>query len=131
MPPIPASSGKANRPFPQISEIELATRLEPEDEEEERHQAAVHPLAQFQRDAGAGEVDRQSRFPERLVRRSVDVHPHQCRDGRSQQDRRPARFGAQKLAQRRLHISRPRRPSRERWCLGLGWHGVAGRRYCS
>ena len=35
----------------QLAEVELAPRLEPDDEEEERHQAAVQPLAERQLDA--------------------------------------------------------------------------------
>ena len=38
-------------PLAQLAEVELAARLEPDDEEEERHQPAVHPLAQIERDA--------------------------------------------------------------------------------
>ena len=40
-------------PLAQLAEVELAPRLQPDDEEEERHQAAVHPLAQIERDARA------------------------------------------------------------------------------
>ena len=42
--------GKASA-LAQLSEVELAPRLEPDDEEEERHQAAVDPLAQVEADA--------------------------------------------------------------------------------
>ena len=52
-------------PLAQLAEVELAARLEADDEEEERHQPAVHPLAKIQRDPRAAEVDRQLRGPER------------------------------------------------------------------
>ena len=48
-------------PLAQLAEVELAARLEPDDEEEERHQPAVHPVAQVERDARAAELDRERR----------------------------------------------------------------------
>ena len=76
MPPIPASKRQSEPPsLPQLAEVELAPRLEPDDEEEERHQPAVHPLAQVERDAVSAELDRERRLPQRVVRRRVDVHP--------------------------------------------------------
>ena len=54
---MPAERGEQRQdepaPLAQLAEVELAARLEPDDEEEERHQAAVHPLPQVERDAGS------------------------------------------------------------------------------
>ena len=83
--------------FPQLAEIELAPCLEPEDEEEERHQAAVDPLAQIERHAVSAEVDRERRPPKRVVGRLVDVDPDERGDRRSEQDGRTAGLGAKKL----------------------------------
>src|SRR5918996_627147 len=99
--------------LPKLAEVELAPRLEPDDEEEERHQPAVHPLAKRKRNARAAEVDRQRRLPQLLVRGRVDVHPDERRNRRPQQDRRAGRLGTQKLPQRRPQAARPRRPARE------------------
>ena len=98
----------------ELSQIELSSRLEPDDEEEERHQPAVHPIAKIQRDACVADVDRELRPPERVVRRRVDVHPDERGGRRGQQDRRTAGLGAEELPQRRLHAARPGRSSRER-----------------
>ena len=114
--------------LPQLAEVELASRLESDDEEEEGHQAAVHPFAEPERHPGATHLDRQRRSPHGVVRRRVDVHPHQRGDGRSEQDRRATRLGADELAQRRLEVPRPRRPLRERCRLSLGRHGAVGDR---
>jgi len=100
--------------LPQLTEVELPPCLEPDDEEEERHQAAVHPLAKIQRDPCAAEVDRQRRPPERVVGRRVDVDPDECGDRRRQEDRRAAGLGAEELSQRRLEVPRPGGPARER-----------------
>ena len=37
-------------PLSKLSYVELATRLEPDHEEEERHQSAVHPVPEVHRD---------------------------------------------------------------------------------
>ena len=45
----------------------LATRLEADDEEEERHQTAVHPVAQILPDARAADANREPRMPHGVV----------------------------------------------------------------
>jgi hypothetical protein len=70
----------------QLAEIELEPGLEPEYDEEERHQAAVDPVA-VERDGLAAEVDRQPGPPKLLVRGRVDRRPG---DGPG---RRPGPFG--------------------------------------
>ena len=94
----------------QLAEVELAARLEPDDEEEERHQPAVHPVAEIERHTGVSEADREPGRPDGRVRPAVDVHPHERDDHGQQQDRRPARLGTQKLAQRRCQVARPGSP---------------------
>ena len=127
MPPI-AGQQRQREPPPlaQLAEVELAPRLEPDDEEEERHQAAVDPLAQVERDAGVAEVDRERRRPERVVRRRVDVHPDERGDRRGEQDRGAAGLRAQELAQRRLEAPRPRRPPGEARRLRVVGHRTVG-----
>ncbi len=44
-------------PLPQFAHVELASGLQAEDKEKERHQSAIHPLAQVQRHPAAGEPD--------------------------------------------------------------------------
>jgi hypothetical protein len=100
-------------PLTQLAEVEFAPRLQTDHEEEERHQPAVHPLAQRQLEAPAPERERQLGPPELLVGRRVDVHPDQRGDGGHEDDRGPARLGSQELAQRRLEPADPRRAFRE------------------
>ena len=61
-----AAEGRGQReqdpsPLAQLAQVELAPRLEPDHEEEERHQPLVHPLAQVERDAGAAQPHREHR----------------------------------------------------------------------
>src|SRR4029079_9523580 len=53
------------------------------------------------------------RAPDPLVRRLVDVCPHECRDRRCEQDRRTAGLRSQEVAQRRLDAPRPGRTARK------------------
>ena len=78
-------------PLPQLTHVELAAGLQPEHEEKERHQPAVHPLAQVQRHPRASEPHRQPRPPHRLIRRRADVDPHQRRHRHRDQHRGAAR----------------------------------------
>ena len=96
-------------PFPQIPKVELAPRLQPDDQEEQRHQAAVDPGLQVVVEADGTEPDRQLRAPHRAVGRLVDVHPDECgRDGRHQHTG-AAGLGPQERPQRSGAIPRPRR----------------------
>src|SRR4051812_28229191 len=78
--------------LPQFAQIELPPRLEPHDEEEQRHQALVHPLAEVERDTRAAESYRELRCPDRLVRRVIDVGPGECEQRRREQEERAARL---------------------------------------
>ena len=84
----------------QVAEVELAPRLEPDDEEEERHQPVVDPGPQVLRDAVRAEPDREVGLPDRLVRRCVDVRPHQGHCDGAHQDPGAAGLGEQERAQR-------------------------------
>ena len=61
----PADAGRNRQQQPpavaQIAEIELAPRLKADDEEEQRHQARVDPVAQVERDARAADSNAQRR----------------------------------------------------------------------
>ena len=107
----PAEAGRQRQchppPLSQLAHVELAPGLETDDEEEERHQSAVQPVAEVLRDARAADPDRHHRVPDPLVRRRVDVHPDEGGHRGRQQHRRTARLRAQEAAQRRLQIPCP------------------------
>ena len=113
----PAEPGRHRQreppPLAQLAHVELATRLEPHDEEEERHQARVQPVLQRLRDAVIAEVDREDRVPDARVGVGVDVDPEQRGDRRREQEGGAAGLRPQERAQRRLEVARPRRPARE------------------
>ena len=92
----------------QLADVELAPHLEPDDEEEERHQAAVHPVAQALRDARAAEPDRELRPPDAVVGGEVDVGPDQRRDSGGEQHAGAAGLGGEEVAQRPRQIAHPR-----------------------
>src|SRR5439155_6255351 len=97
-------------PLTKLSDVELAARLEADDEEEERHQTAVHPVPEIHRDPGAADANREMRLPDGLVRRRVDVHPREGGNRRGEQEGRATGLGAEELPERRLEASRPGRP---------------------
>ena len=107
-------------PLPQLPHVELAARLQPDDEEEERHQPAVHPAAKIERYARAGDVDRELRPPEVFVGRRVDVDPHERHQRRGKQERRATDLCAKEPPQRCLEAAGPGRPLRERPACGPG-----------
>ena len=98
-------------PFAQLAEVELAPRLQPHHEEEERHQAAVDPTPQVLPQLPVPEPHGKAGTPDRLVRRRVDVRPHQGRDGRAEQHGGAAGLGAQEGAQRGFGAVYPGGPS--------------------
>jgi len=77
----------------QLAEIELTAGFEADDEEEERHQPAVHPMTQVEDDARVSDVDPQGRAPQPLVGGRVDVGPRERRNGGCQQHRSTAGLG--------------------------------------
>ena len=91
----------------QLADVELAPRLEADDEEEERHQAGVDPLAQVERDARAAEPDREGRVPEALVAREIDVRPEERGDARCEQERGAPGLRREELPHRRSEVACP------------------------
>jgi hypothetical protein len=76
----PRDEGQCDAPaFAELPHVELAARLQADDEEEHGHQAAVDPLPQFQRHPGGPDTDGEVRPPEVLVRAGAEIHPGQCR----------------------------------------------------
>ena len=113
-----AAEGGENRqrqpaPLAQLADVELAPHLEPDDEEEECHQAAVDPIAQALGDPRVADPGSRGACARRLVGGEVDVGPGQRRQGRAKQDDGAAGFGAQKLAQRRFQAASPGRSTGE------------------
>src|SRR5436190_7914537 len=84
----------------QLSEVELAARLEADDEEEDRHQAVVDPVAQVSRQGVGPETQREVRGPDAVVGRGGDVRPHERGNRGGEQEQRPARFGVQVVDER-------------------------------
>jgi hypothetical protein len=101
-------------PYPQLADVELAPRLQPDDQEEQRHQPGVHEFAQVERQARAADGHGQPGRPELLVGRDADVRPDQGEHGGRGQHRGAAGLGTQEAAQRRLHPPHPRRLLGER-----------------
>ncbi len=91
----------------QLADVELAPHLEPDDKEEERHQAAVDPLAQALGDARAADLDREGRVPGALIGGEVEVGPGEGRHRGREQDAGAAGLGGEEVAQRRLQAARP------------------------
>ena len=58
-------------PHPQLAHVELAPRLQPDDQEEQRHQPGVHELAQVKVMSQLPTSDRQPGRPERVVGREL------------------------------------------------------------
>ena len=76
----PAAAAPSRLPLAQLADVELAARLQPDHEEEERHQAAVDPVAQVLRHAPAPPTpDRQLGRPDRLVGRRARRSPRPAR----------------------------------------------------
>ncbi len=101
-------------PLAQLTEVELAPRLEPDHEEEEGHQARVDPAAQVLRDPRTPDPDRERRRPDAFVRREVGVRPEERRDDAGEEDGGASRLRTEEGAQRALQAARPRGPSGER-----------------
>ena len=97
-------------PHPQLAHVELTPRLQPDDQEEQRHQPGVHELAQVDDHARAADQEGKLRRPEPVVGRDADVRPDQGGHGGTRQHRGAARLGPQERAQRRLHPPRPGGP---------------------
>src|SRR2546430_606220 len=89
------------------STMPAPTRLHPDDEKEERHQAVADPVLEVLRDAGVADADAEHRSPHPVIRPGVDIDPDESRDRGREQDRRASRLRPEKLPQGRLEIARP------------------------
>ena len=80
MPATPASQ-RQHEPaaVAQVAEVELAARLQPDDQEEQRHQAAVDPLPQVQAEHVVAEPDRTVGPPEIVVQSRARGWPRPAR----------------------------------------------------
>ena len=97
-------------PVAQLAQVELALRLEPDHQEEQRHEALVDPVAQVERQRVVADADRQVGGPERLVGLPPgQVGPDESGDRRGQERERAARLGVEEAAHRRGEIARPGR----------------------
>ena len=97
-------------PLAQLAEVELTLGLQADDEEEQRHQPFIHPLAQAPRQGVLAQAERQSRAPQRFIGvRPGRVGPQQRRERRADEHRRPTGLGAQKVPYRRAEIASPGR----------------------
>ena len=61
----------------QLPDDEIALHLEPDDEEEERHQPVVDQVSQRQLEVGTADGDLEGRCPEHFVRPGGEVRPQQ------------------------------------------------------
>ena len=96
-PPAAAIAGRsAARAVAQLAGDQLALDLQPDDEEEHRHQPVVDPMTQVQ--VQAGEID--AGVPEGLVAAERDVGPHQRRDGADEERDAADGLVVQELPQR-------------------------------
>ena len=93
----------------QLADVELAPHLEPDDEEEERHQAVVDPIAEVLGDARVADPDRECVCQTRLVGGRSMLAQASAATRRAEQDDGAAGLGAQELAQRSRQAARPGR----------------------
>ena len=100
-PPRPPGSAAARR-SPQLARRELALDLEPDDEEEQRHQAVVHPVSEVLADRPVAEPDRGRASQNRLVGRDpTGSWPRRAPDDRGEQHQDAARGrGLEELLER-------------------------------
>ena len=106
MPPRPANTGRATRRRCRSSpQVELPPGLQPDNEEEERHQAAVDPFAQRQGETDVPDPNRQRSLPDHHVGRGSEVGPDERRHRRQQQYAGAARLGLQKRTKRGLQAA--------------------------
>ncbi len=111
----PAEPGQQRQHRPpavaQLARVELAPRLEPDHQEEEGHQAVVDPALQILGDPVAADPDREVGRPQRLVRRRVDVRPHESGDSRAEQEDRAADLRAEERPDGQREVPRPDGPA--------------------
>ena len=110
-PPMPPERRQRRVPEPvvlaELAEVDLPLGLQPDDEEEERHQPLVHPLLQGVGDAVRADLDREVGLPEFVVAADRHVGPDQRRDDGADQHQRRAGLGAEEVAHGRRQIAGP------------------------
>jgi hypothetical protein len=93
-------------PLAQLAEVELALGLEPDLEEEQRHQPLVDPAAQVGGQLVVAEGDRQARRPH-VVIGAADVGPHERHQRGADENDRAAGLGVHPAAHRRAEVALP------------------------
>src|SRR5919108_441713 len=95
----PGERGRA--PIPELAREELALDLEPHDEEEQRHQAVVHPVAEVLGDRPVTERQPDAGPPDRVVGVAPGrVRPRQRDQGGREEERRARGRRRQELLER-------------------------------
>jgi len=94
--------GDHTRAFAQLAHVELPASLQPDHEEEQRHQPAVDPLGKGQRDPVVPDVDRQGGMPHPGIPGRIDAGPDQRGQDGYQQSRGARGLGTGETRQRRL-----------------------------
>jgi hypothetical protein len=91
----------------EVAEVDLASCLQADHQEEERHQAAVDPRPQIAGDAVVAEAEAERRRPQPLVA-VTEVGPHQPGDDGGHEDAGAAGLGLQERPDRRRELAPPR-----------------------
>ena len=113
-------------PLAQLAEVELALGLEPDDEEEQRHQPLVDPGVEVGVDPVRADLDAEVGRPEVGVGAGGDVRPSQRCEDRGDEDDGAAGLGAEEVAHRRRQVAGPG------GALGVGLRvGRHSRQVCS
>ena len=100
MPPRAVTTGRAALRAAQLAGDQLAFDLQPDHEEEQRHQPVVDPVAQVHGQAPAADLDGQLGVPQRLVGALPGrIRPYQGNGGGGQQDQAAGDLGVQELPQ--------------------------------
>ena len=98
----------------QLADIELSPGLKPQDHEKQGHQPLIDQVTKVQDDPGTANADHDPRRPCRLIRvKPRRVRPQQRGDRARQHHNRTGALSAQKAADRRCEVPRPRRPATE------------------
>ena len=100
-------------PVAQFAHVELAPRLQPHDEEEERHESAVDPFVEIQRETVRADPDGQVGGPHHLVRVEIDVRPDEGGHHGGEQHGGTARLRAEEVPQGLVDLTGIGRLTRE------------------
>ena len=95
------------RALAQLSDVELALGLEPDDEEEQGHQALVDPAPQVGGELVVAERDRELGLPQRRVGVGGDVRPRERHERRDHERGGAAGLGREIAAHGRREVAHP------------------------